>query len=439
MGAADLSGGPRDARGLRRRPVRGERVRARASGRRRTDVVSRRRAAVLGAGIMGAATAIHLARRGVDVTVYDREPAPMMAASRWNEGKIHLGYIYGADPTLATARHLLTGGLQFADRLRDLIDEDLAGHVTTEDDIYLVHRRSVVGPEALRARFDQVGELIREHPDAARYLVDVSDARTDEIAPSELRELGGAGIVAGFRVPERSVETRWVADRLAAALAATTGVALRMGATVAAVQPSESRADRWRVRTTEGDGEEFDLVVNALWNGRLAIDVTAGLAPEPPWTHRYRHCVFVRTRSEQRLPSALVAVGPFGDVKNYNRRDFYVSWYPVGLVAEGGELELDAPATPTGPDADAFVARVRAALEPIMPGLGAVFDDAESVVVHGGFVFARGAGALDDPRSGLHRRDRYGVERRGSYHSVDTGKYSTAPWLAHELANEIAG
>jgi glycine/D-amino acid oxidase-like deaminating enzyme len=400
--------------------------------------VTRRRAAVLGAGIMGTATAIQLARRGVDVTVYDREPAPMAAASRWNEGKIHLGYLYGGDPSLATARHLLTGGLQFGDRLRELIDEELAGHTTTEDDVYLVHERSVVGPDALRTRFHQVSELIREHPDSGRYLVDVSDARATEIRPSELRDLGGAGIVAGFRVPERSVETRWVADRLAAALPATTGVALRVGTTVTGVEPSGTRTDRWRVRTSDGDREEFDLVVNALWNGRLAIDVTAGLVPRPPWTHRYRHCVFIRTRSEQRLPSALVTVGPFGDVKNYNGRDFYVSWYPVGLVAEGSDVELDAPQTPTGSDADAFAARVRAALEPIMPGIGAVFDDAESVVVHGGFVFARGEGALDHPSSGLHRRDRFGVERLGSYHSVDTGKYSTAPWLARELAAEIA-
>jgi len=108
-------------------------------------------------------------------------------------------------------------------------------------------------------------------------------------------------------------------------------------------------------------------------------------------------------------------------------------------VAEGNELELVAPTTPSGSDAEEFVARVRAALEPLMPGVGPVLDDAESVVVHGGFVFARGAGALDDPRSGLHRRDRYGVQRRGTYYSVDTGKFSTAPWLARELATEIAG
>lgn len=401
--------------------------------------MSRRRVAVLGAGIMGCAVAIQLARRGFDVTVFDRSAAPMGAASRWNEGKIHLGYIYGADPSLSTAQHLLTGGLQFEDRIRELIDVDLVDHATTEDDVYLVHRRSVVGPDDLRARFEGVSGLIREHPDAGRYLVDVSDARVTELTADELRAMAGADIVAGFRVPERSVDTRWVADRLAAAVGAESGVTLRLGTAVAAVESEDSGAGEWRVHHEGENGERFDLVVNALWNGRLPIDVTAGLTPQPPWTHRYRQCLFVRTRSERELASALVAIGPFGDVKNYNGRDFYLSWYPVGLVAEGNGLELEAPATPSGIDAEAFVARVRAALEPLMPGVGPVLDDAESVTVHGGFVFARGAGALDDPASGLHRRDRYGVQRRGTYYSVDTGKYSTAPWLARELATEIAG
>lgn len=401
--------------------------------------MSRRRVAVLGAGIMGSAVAIQLARRGLDVTVIDRESAAMAAASRWNEGKIHLGYIYGADPTLSTAQHVLSGGLRFPDLLRELIDAELTGHTTTDDDIYLVHRASVVGPDALRGRFEAISGLIRSHPDAGRYLVDVSDARVTELTPDELQAMAGGDIVAGFRVPERSVDTRWVADRLADALAAHAGVTLRLGATVVGVDDRDSSTGEWRVRTDDGDSEDFDLVVNALWGGRLPVDVTAGLTPEPPWTHRYRRSLFVRTRSEQELASALVAIGPFGDVKNYNGRDFYLSWYPVGLVGESSGLELEGPAAPSAGEAEAFVARVRAALEPLIPGIGPVLDDAESVIVNGGFVFARGAGALDDPRSGLHRRDRFGVQRRGAYFSVDTGKYSTAPWLAGELAAEIAG
>lgn len=400
--------------------------------------MSRRRAAVLGAGIMGSAVAIELARRGLDVTLIDREAAPMAATSRWNEGKIHLGYLYGADPTTATAQHILPGSLLFAERARELIGGELEGHTTSDDDVYLLHRDSLVGPDELRARFATISALVRQHPDAARYLVDVSAARVTELTPSELRDVAGEDIVAGFRVPERSVDTRWFADRLAGAVGSEPGVTLRLDTTVMGAASGDSQDSRWRVQTDDGDDEEFDVVVNALWGGRLPIDVTAGLTPERPWSHRFRLCVFIRTRAQHDLPSAIVAVGPFGDVKNYNGRDFYLSWYPVGLMAEGTGLELEPPRIPTGPKAEAFVDRVRTALERVMPGVAPVFDDAEAAIVHGGFVFARGAGALDDPRSGLHRRDRYGVERRGTYFSVDTGKYSTAPWTARMLAAEIA-
>ena len=43
-----------------------------------------------------------------------------MGASRWNEGKIHLGFLYAADPTLRSARSVLGGGLDFARQVERL-------------------------------------------------------------------------------------------------------------------------------------------------------------------------------------------------------------------------------------------------------------------------------------------------------------------------------
>jgi hypothetical protein len=63
----------------------------------------------------------------------------------------------------------------------------------------------------------------------------------------------------------------------------------------------------------------------------------------------------------------------------------------------------------------------------------------ESLQLEGGWVYAVGAGSLRDAGASLHRRDQVGIERRGSYFSVDTGKYSIAPWLAREVAGSIAG
>ena len=399
--------------------------------------MKRIRVAILGAGIMGSSLALLLARNGAEVTLFDRCDQPMAATSRWNEGKIHLGYLYSADPTLGTVRHLLPGGLAFAPLLSRLIDADLAEHSTTSDDIYLVHHDSVVDPASMTARFAAIDELVRAHPDATRYLTDVSDARTTRVTADELDAIAGDGIVAGFRVPERSIDTRWAADQIAGAIAADGRVHFRGGETVVGAAPVNAESGTWQVRCPDGAEETFDVVVNALWNGRLPVDLDAGLDPERPWSHRYRLCVFVRTGSVVEIPSAIVAVGPFGDVKNYNGRDFYVSWYPAGLIAEGEGLELGEPRPLDAAGRERFIGSVRAGLEPLIPGVGRVFDEAEQTLVAGGFVFARGTGSIGDRASSLHLRDRFGVRRRGAYYSVDTGKYSTAPWLAERLAREL--
>jgi len=399
-----------------------------------------KRVAILGAGIMGASLALMLARRGLDVFLFDREDSPVGRASRWNEGKIHLGYLYAAAPTTSTAQAMIPGGLAFGRIVSDLIGGDVCGHATREDDIFLVHRHSVVGVEAIRARFDAVDALIRGHAEAGAYLADVSAARSRQLSRAELDEVSGSDdIVAGFEVPERSVDTQWVADRFGDALRAQEGLHLILGTTVRRVTRAEcAGAGRWRVIGDPDLDVLFDFVVNALWEGRLEIDATAGLEPEHEWLHRYRLALFARTHAEVKARSALVCVGPFGDLKNYNGRDFYVSWYPTGLVAQGNGVTLESPVPLTAQQERRFVADVIAGLGPLLPATRRVLEAAESIDVRGGFVFASGSGSLADPGASLHRRDRFGVRRMGSYFSVDTGKYSTAPWLAARLAQEIS-
>jgi len=401
---------------------------------------------ILGAGIMGSCLALELARRGVDVTLIDRNDRVMTEASRFNEGKIHLGYLYGLDSSLRTARHLLPGGLLFADVLSDLLEWDVAATATLDDDVYLVDRDSLASPETLARQFAAVSALIREHPDADRYLVDVSRAAAVPLTRAELDAVASDRIVAGFRVPERSVSTARVADRIDEAVAAQSRITFLPGLTVTGVRidPDPDSVAVLGVPAPAGslqgppaDLGRFDVVVNALWGGRLAVDLTAGLTPPPGWTHRHRYCLFVRTAVSLDVPSAIVTLGPFGDVKNYDGRDFYLSWYPTGLVAQGGDVLLAAPPPPTGADRDRFIADVRRGLGAALPWVGQILDAAESVTIAGGHVFAEGRGSIGDLDSDLHRRDRYGVTRRGRYLSVDTGKYSTAPWLARRLADDL--
>ena len=66
------------------------------------------RIAVVGGGLQGCAVALELARRGHAVELFDEQPNLMTGASRNSEGKIHLGYVYAADPSLRTARLMCT-------------------------------------------------------------------------------------------------------------------------------------------------------------------------------------------------------------------------------------------------------------------------------------------------------------------------------------------
>lgn len=399
------------------------------------------RVAVLGAGIMGSSTALFLARRGADVSLFDAAAVPFSAASRWNEGKIHLGFIYSADPSLRTADHVIPGGLQFRPLMEDLIGTSIAPAITSEDDIYLCHGQSVVAPEAMGRYMDQVADRVRQHPDAGRYLADVSHSFAQKLTPQELSTLSESpDIAAGFRVPERSVNTAWIADQFVAALAAERRIELRLNTRVQAVQPmADSMDGPWRIVTDAGSCAPYDYVVNALWEGRLAIDLTAGLVPQGVWSNRYRQSLFLRTSSPIEMPCVVIAAGPFGDIKNYNRRDFYLSWYPAGLRADSSAIappQLDALELP---EPQQLTCAILDHLESLLPAVARLRDKVESSHIGGGWVFAAGRGALSDPASTLHRRSDYGVTRRGTYLSVDTGKYSTAAWLARSIADEVMG
>lgn len=399
-----------------------------------------KRVAVLGAGVMGASVAIFLARRGFAVTLIDAAAEPVSCASRWNEGKIHLGYLYAADPTLETAKRLIDGGLAFADLMHELTGSALDREISAEDELYLVHRRSVVGPHETGQYLDAVSALVREHAGASRYLVDVSRAAPQPLTPAELAAIADTtDIVAGYRVPERSVRTSTIADALVEAVRAEPRISLRMSTWVAAVAEEGLGRIAWRLETHPEVPGTFDWVINALWEGRLAVDRSLGLQSEHPWSNRYRVSLFVETMRPVDFPSVLVATGPFGDIKNYDGTNFYISWYPAGLLLESQDIAPRPPAPIDATRKEQIVEAVRAGITGLVPGTDAIFAAAGRLSVEGGWVFAQGQGALDDPGASLHRRDRFGVSRLGTYISVDTGKYSTAPWLANRLAAEIVG
>jgi glycine/D-amino acid oxidase-like deaminating enzyme len=391
-----------------------------------------RHVAILGAGIMGVTTALFLARRGVRVTLFDQGADVLTGTSRWNEGKIHLGYLYANDASGASARSMLDAGLHFRPLIEALIETPLQDHITRQRDRYLLHPESILSRDSFAQHVAFVDGLLAER-DTTSYLGPVTSSRA--LSRAELDRLSNVPLSGGFAVPEYSVETQWMADRLRDAVYVAPGVTLRLRHRVTGLRDAGGgQAGPWTVEGTgtNGDGP-FSHVVNALWEGRIALDHALGLPLARRWSHRFRKSVFLRTDRHFDVPSRVFAVGPFGDLKNYDGRSFYVSWYPAGLLAEGQDISPPAPASHSS-DTQIF-AETRACITALAPDMASVFDAATETRVEGGWVFAQGRGALDDRSASIHQRHAFGIYPSGTYISVDTGKYSTAPLMAHNIAD----
>jgi glycine/D-amino acid oxidase-like deaminating enzyme len=269
---------------------------------------------------MGSSIALHLAGRGIAVTRFDREPAPFSGASRWNEGKIYLGYLYAADPTLRTARTVISRGLSFKEQVERLTEAPLpATAVTPADDLYLVRADSVVPPAATGAYLDAVAALVLEDPAAKGYLVDASSSKVTHLSRAHLEEVADSSVVvAGFRVPERSVNTMWVADAFVAALERNPMIELALGRTVRRLSCSNVN---WTRRVVRQDRRRAPRAVRCRRQCALARPTSYRRLCRPSRRHRRAASIpglslFVETEESFHSPSAVLTVGPFGDVKH---------------------------------------------------------------------------------------------------------------------------
>ena len=106
---------------------------------------------VLGGGLQGCCTALALAERNVRVTIFDKNDSLLSEAAVANEGKIHLGYMYAGDPTLSTAKTMMTGALAFAPFLERYLGRAATSFSVSVPATYIVHRDTQRNPEEICA------------------------------------------------------------------------------------------------------------------------------------------------------------------------------------------------------------------------------------------------------------------------------------------------
>jgi len=311
--------------------------------------------------------------------------------------------------------------------------------------VYAVHHGSLVAPDAIEGHFRRCGDAFAGSVASGRWTAGYVDGGSRV----EHRRMDGAEwsddldpdtFAAVFQTNEYGVDPRRLAVEVARAVREDGRITLHTGVRVGSVRPGGP--GRWSLCDVEGrpvDGPPFDVVVNASWSDLLRIDRQVGLVPPPEWSYRFKLANRVaRPVSPSDVRSVTVVLGAFGDVVNYGLGGVFVSWYPSGRLALTDDVDL--------PDwnGDGFRARredayedARVSWESMSARLRALDIGSSEADTRGGTILASGRRDVDDPDSPLHARVNVGLERTGSYLSLNTGKYTLAPLMARRAAGMV--
>jgi glycine/D-amino acid oxidase-like deaminating enzyme len=401
-------------------------------------------AVVVGAGLTGVTAALELARNGVGVTLIEQDDDVMNRASLRNEGKIHLGFVFVHDASLATAKLMIAGACSFRGILARLAGPRVDALCVSRPFVYIVADDSLLAPDEIERRYRAIEALyrlhVREAPDGD-YLGRNLETLFARVPLARLTShLRSERFQAAFETAELAIDTQELAGILRSAVAAEPRIRLLAGHTLESVQ---RRANGFTVSGAAGaQAWEVDArhVINASWENRFKIDRTVGLEHAPGWLHRLKYRVIARVPAALRDgPSVTMVVGRYGDVVIRPDGTAYFSWYPAGL--QGWTAALAPPAGWNAPcrgevppdERRAIATALLNGIERWYPGA----SQSTEQMVDAGAIVAYGASDVDDPASGLHDRTRVGVTSSSGYHSVDPGKLTTAPLFGVRAAQAV--
>ena len=401
--------------------------------------------AIIGGGLTGVCIALELAENGYSVDLFETTDELIGQASLVNEGKIHLGFVYAKDTSLQTARKMIRGALVFKPLITRWIKESVYENALSSPFIYAIHKDGMVPVEHIKHHFQQVEKIFYAEKSGIHSLPqESSDAPLfREMGAREWHPLLNPELIEGaFLTAEQSIDTLVVARELRAQVTIHPKINVFLNTRVCSC--SYTKNGRVAIQFKKG-GENFsdiyDHVANVTWQNRLALDRTFGILEERPVIHRYKLALHSKGAiSGPPCPSVTFMLGSFGDTVTFPDR-MYWSWYPAGHILTDSSLQPPEDVIlKTGVDLNFVQSQSIDELGKLIPSIVAgTHTPADGWEIRGGYISAWGETGIEDPGSRLHERYEVGVSSHGNYHSVDTGKYTLAPAIAHETAKRILG
>lgn len=402
------------------------------------------RAVVLGGGIQGCLVALMLARRGVRVTLVDQRARLLDAASLNYEGRIHTGMLYAMDKSFATADRMARDAVSFAPAIEHLIGRPLDwSALKMRDSRYYVHKNSNLSVGELQPFWRRIETVFAEaFEDPAMHYLGARPRKMFE--ETDIPENAKPGMVlAAFDTCEGFVDQTILNGLIKDEIVRSPLIELCLGSCVEGVERHGTGALRVRCHSA---GQQTTLsgayVINCLWEERHRFDTQMGLpARKADESLRLKFSMLVKnTAFFRETGSFILTHGAYGSAVLRDGDPYaFVTWYPA--CCDGMIAAQDLPqAWQRLLAGDIPQARKDRLVRENINGFRQIFPDFPSLTpikIKAGIIVAHGRTDIDKPGSGLHARDEAPIASCGDYHSVATGKYTSAGRNALQLEQRI--
>lgn len=399
---------------------------------------------VLGAGMQGCCIALELANRGYEITLIDQDPVPFNRASIRNEGKIHLGLVYVNDTGFETPELMLKAAFRFMPSLSRWIGDKSSELNISTPFYYLVSNDSFLNTDQLEDRYEQLEKSylkLKENDSGLNYLGLEPNRLTQKCSEENLADYFNTDdLQGGFITEELSIDTSRLGNIITTAVKNHPNITFFGNHRIESITKNgngyivegENGKGLWKMHSLQ--------VVNATWTDKFRLDTTLGIPAPIGILHRLKYRVIADIPKEMKnSPSATMVIGRFGDVVIRPDSTAYISWYPEACKGWSNSLqppeEWNEPSRGIVSDED-FNEFSEVFIRETAKWYPAI-KNCKPTIVDAGVIVAQGKTDVDDEKSELHKRAKIGVTSYDGYHSVETGKLTTAPMFALDTADHV--
>jgi hypothetical protein len=277
------------------------------------------RVAVVGGGLLGTLTAILLANRGFQVSIFDARQELLQGASHFGEAKIHLGYTYGLMKE-NNIRELVASALDFEKIVENALESPVDWKsIRSANFQYDVEEDSLITPRLFLEHAKKVDHILHSRLGESSFM---GLSRQDLLPTACITD-------RGFQTTEFAIDIVALRDLIITRIKNHPNITVLLKSKVTSIRKLGDTL--FEVSGEHAFPESvFNWVINSSWQDLNRID-TFSKAQKRDFTYRTKLYVSATTNLKTRAITKVL--GKFGDVVIFQSGRLYAADYGSGLTS----------------------------------------------------------------------------------------------------------